>query len=277
MKHLKKFNENYLSMHFQNNQKLEITGEIKSTLISIFKEIGIPSYDELQSTISEKKSNIQSLIDDYNYQLPERFEIKMEELRYSNEVYDYLEIFERYKKFKTSRISSGVPYRRDGWFRLVLKENDMRIYLNNLTKKEYDSLDVDNRNILNKVYNDLRMNLLNQYYCEIEAYHFLQIPINYDIFHQYPKSYHVFNILDSFVFYKINKNSFEIISSNFSDVLDIKGFNSDKTTFSRYIYDVLRPLEKLNITMSYSGDSKTIMIYLYNKSEFLDELKRNSK
>ena len=44
MKYLKKFNENYLSIQFQNDKKLEITGEIKSTLISIFKEIGIPSY-----------------------------------------------------------------------------------------------------------------------------------------------------------------------------------------------------------------------------------------
>lgn len=268
MKHLKKFNENYLSMQFQNDKKLQITGEIKSTLISIFKEIGIPSYDELQSTISEKKDNIQSLIDDYNYQLPERFEIKMEELRYYERVYSFLR---NHEKFKPSKID--YPEK-------ILNENDMKIYFN-MSRIEYAALDDETKDKLMEIYDDLKSSIYSQYYCEISPFIVskMKIPINYNGFYQfYPEKIdysHIFNILDSFVFYKINRNSFEIISSNFSDVLDIKGFNSDKTTFSRYIYDVLRPLEKLNITMSSSSDSKTIMIYLYNKSEFLDELKRN--
>jgi hypothetical protein len=224
----------------------------------------------LQSTISEKKDNIQSLIDDYNYQLPERFEIKMEELRYYERVYDFLCT---HKTFKTSKINSGYPEK-------ILNENDMKIYFN-MTKKEYAELDDETKNKLMEIYEDLKSSIYSQYYCEISPFIVskMQIPINYNGFYQfYPDKIdysHIFNILESFVFYKINKNSFEIISSNFSDVLDIKGFNSDKTTFSRYIYDVLRPLEKLNITMSSSSDSKTIMIYLYNKSEFLDELRRN--
>ena len=69
MKHLKRFNENYISLEFENNNKIRIPVELLEKLKILFKSLSIKTKFDVISELESKKLEIFEILGYYNDKL----------------------------------------------------------------------------------------------------------------------------------------------------------------------------------------------------------------
>jgi hypothetical protein len=71
MKYLKRFNENYLSIQFRNNNRILLSDETKREIVKLFESLGIDPISEVIKSLNEIKSDIENVVSIYNDELYE--------------------------------------------------------------------------------------------------------------------------------------------------------------------------------------------------------------